>query len=197
LLALFAALSAENSPEQRAIFEFNARRFRRDSRDALDRANVDILNREQVEANVDILNREQVENECRKLDKVQEKTDKAVDNINDQIRRTGVYMSPSQFGTAVHKNLKDQIVDLKNPNLRAEVSYWKMREDNVYGRPGSIRVDVLERADGNVVCVYDIKTGQTRRSGLTPARMLEITKNVLKAYPDARHVVVTEVRPTR
>jgi hypothetical protein len=185
LLALFAALSAENSPEQRAIFEFNARRFRRDSRDALDRANVDILNREQVE------------NECRKLDKVQEKTDKAVDNINDQIRRTGVYMSPSQFGTAVHKNLKDQIVDLKNPNLRAEVSYWKMREDNVYGRPGSIRVDVLERADGNVVCVYDIKTGQTRRSGLTPARMLEITKNVLKAYPDARHVVVTEVRPTR
>jgi hypothetical protein len=185
LLTLFAALSAQNSPEQRAIFEFNARAFRRDPNGELDRANVEVLNREQVE------------NECRKLEKVQEKTDKAVDNINDQIRRTGMYMSPSQFGTAVHKNLKDQIVDLRNPNLRAEISYWKMKEDNVYGRPGSIRVDVLERADENVVCVYDIKTGQSRRSGLTPARMLEIGKNVLTAYPYARHVIVTEVRPTR
>ena len=127
LLTLFAALSAQNSPEQRAIFEFNARAFRRDPNGELDRANVEVLNREQVE------------NECRKLEKVQEKTDKAVDNINDQIRRTGMYMSPSQFGTAVHKNLKDQIVDLRNPNLRAEISYWKMKEDNVYGRPGSIR----------------------------------------------------------
>jgi hypothetical protein len=185
LLALFAALSAENSPEQRAIFEFNARRFRRDSQDALDRANVDILNREQVE------------NECKKLDKVQRKTDKAVDTVNNRIAITGVHMSPSQFGTAVHKDLKDQIASLNDPNFRAEISYWKMKEDKVYGRPGSIRVDVLERADGNVVCVYDIKTGQSRRSGLTPARMLEIAKNVLSAYPDARHVIVTEVRPTR
>jgi hypothetical protein len=185
LLALFAALSAENSPEQRAIFEFNARAFRRDPNGELDRAKVEVLNREQVE------------NECRKLDKVQKKTDKAVDSINDQIRRTGVYMSPTQFGTAVHKNLKDQIADLNDPNLRAEVSYWKMQEDKVYGRPGSIRVDVLERTDENVVCVYDIKTGQSRRSGLTPARMLEIAKNVLTAYPHARHVIVTEVRPTR
>jgi hypothetical protein len=185
LLALFAALSAENSPEQRAIFEFNAKRFRRDPHGALDRANVDVLNREQVE------------NECKKLDEVQRRTDKAVDNVNNRNTSTGVYMSPSQFGTAVHKSLKDQIENLKNPNLRAEVSYWKMQEDNVYGRPGSIRVDVLERTDQNVVCVYDIKTGQSRRSGLTPARMLEIAKNVLTAYPDARHVIVTEVRPTR
>jgi hypothetical protein len=185
LLALFAALSAENSPEQRAIFEFNARRFRRDPHGTLDRANVDILNREQVE------------NECKKLDKVQRKTDKAVDNVNNRKATMGVHMSPSQFGTAVHKDLKDQITNLNNPNFRAEVSYWKMKEDKVYGRPGSIRVDILERADGNVVCVYDIKTGQSRQSGLTPARMLEIAKNVLSAYPDARHVIVTEVRPTR
>ena len=138
------------------------------------------------------LTEKQVENECRKLEKVQEKTDKAVDNINDQIRRTGMYMSPSQFGTAVNKNLKDQIVDLRNPNLRAEISYWKMKEDNVYGRPGSIRVDVLERADENVVCVYDIKTGQSRRSGLTPARMLEIGKNVLGC---CIHMLVTSLSP--
>jgi hypothetical protein len=105
LLALFATLSAENSPEQRAIFEFNARRFRKDGFGALDGANVDILNREQVE------------NECKKLDKVQRKTDKAVDNVNNRNASTGVYMSPSQFGTAVHKDLKDQIVSLNNPNF--------------------------------------------------------------------------------
>jgi hypothetical protein len=35
-LALFAALSARNTPEQRAIFDFNAREFLRDPHGALD-----------------------------------------------------------------------------------------------------------------------------------------------------------------
>jgi hypothetical protein len=83
----------------------------------------------------------------------------------------------------------------KDPNYRAEVSYWKMEEDDVYGRKDSIRIDVLENAGRRLVCVYDIKTGQSRSSGLSLGRMLEIAKNVLGAYPDVERIIITEVRP--
>jgi hypothetical protein len=182
LLSLFAALSARNTPEQRAIFEFNAKAFLRDPQGELDRANVEVLNRRQVN------------NECRKLEDVQRRTDKAVMEV---MRDGGQSMSRQQFGTAVHTNVKNQIVGRNHPNYRAEVSYWKMKEDEVYGRKDSIRIDVLENAGRGLVCVYDIKTGQSRRSGLDLDRMLEIAKNVLGAYPDAQRVIITEVRPRR
>jgi hypothetical protein len=106
-------------------------------------------------------------------------------------------MSNSQIGSAVHVHVKRQIDALGNPNYRAEVSYWKDDEDERYGRKDSIRIDVLENAGGGLVCVYDIKTGQSRRSGLSERRMMEIAQKVLKAYPYAQRIVITEVRPTR
>ena len=66
-----------------------------------------------------------------------------------------------------------------------------------YGQMDSIRIDVLENAGRGVVCVYDIKTGQSRHSGLTFNRMQEIAKNVLSAYPHVQRVIITEVRPRR
>jgi hypothetical protein len=72
-----------------------------------------------------------------------------------------------------------------------------MEEDGVYGKKDSIRIDVLENAGRSVVCVYDIKTGQGPRSGLTFNRMQEIAKNVLTAYPHVQRVIITEVRPRR
>jgi hypothetical protein len=41
-----------------------------------------------------------------------------------------------------------------------------------YGSPDSIRTDVVFRdSDGNVIAIYDVKTG---KSGLTPARANEL-----------------------
>jgi hypothetical protein len=102
-------------------------------------------------------------------------------------------MSRQQFGTAVHTHLKRQIDALDDPNLRAEVSRLKSKIPEVgYGTKGSIRIDVLENAGGGTVCVYDIKTGA---SGLTAARMREIARVTLKHYPNARRIIVSEIRP--
>jgi hypothetical protein len=186
LLGLFAALSARNSPTQRATFDFNAREFLRDPLGELDRANVRQLNQSEVG------------NVCKKLADVQARTDR----IASAVRANAPYLSASQFGTAVHAHLAQEINEPrrpdgspKDPNYRAEVSYWKMREDDAYGRKDSIRIDVLEHAGRRLVCVYDIKTGKSRRSGLSLERMLEIAKNVLGAYGDVERIIITEVRP--
>jgi hypothetical protein len=186
LLSLFAALSARNSPSQRTIFDFNAKEFLRNPNGELNRADVRMLNREEVD------------NVCRKLDDVQQRTDIAANDA----RADGLAGNPQEFGTAVHTRVASSINGPdrrrpRDPNYRAEVSYWKMAEDRVSGRLGSIRIDVLERTGGDVVCVYDLKTGQNRRNVLTRTRMLEIAKHVMGAYPDAKRIIITEVRPSK
>jgi hypothetical protein len=188
LLALFAALSARNTPQQRATFDFNAREFLRDPHREFNRANVMRLTQREVES------------VCRKLNDVQGRTDR----IARAVRADRPDLAAPEYGTAVHTGVAREINEPrrpdgrpKNPNYRAEVSYWKMREDEVYGRKDSIRIDVLEDAGRGLVCVYDIKTGQSRRSGLRFGRMREIAENVLEAYPHVERVIITEVRPRR
>jgi hypothetical protein len=188
-LALYAALSARNSPEQRAVFDFNAREFLRDPQTALDPRNVKQLAQRDVE------------NVCKKLDDIQGRTDR----IAGAVRTDAPNLNAPQFGTAVHTRVAHEINEPrrpdgrpKNPDYRAEVSYWKMQEEaDAYGKKDSIRIDVLENAGRGLVCVYDIKTGQSRRSGLTFSRMKEIAENVLTAYPHVQRVIITEVRPRR
>lgn len=70
-----------------------------------------------------------------------------------------------------------------------------MKSEEVrYGDPDSKRVDVYENPHTGTVCVYDIKTGESR---LSFARMRELATNVGKLYPETTRIVVTEVRPTR
>ena len=183
ILSLFAALSARNSPNHRAIFEFNARQFLTDPSGALTRADVERLTRDQVG------------NICKRLEDVQEDTDDAA----RVVRRDGGWrMSPQQFGTAVHKMIKDVINGRDEAYLHAEVSRIKQRQaDADYGEKGSVRIDVLEYAGDGTTCVYDIKTGESRRSGLSLARMRELAENALQAYPNTRRIIVTEVRLSR
>jgi hypothetical protein len=179
LLALFAALSARNTPEQRAVLEFNAREFLPNADGEFDRGKVGVLNRNQVNEN------------CPRLGEVQSRTNHATDIVD----RSAPNMSAQQRGTAIHTHLKYQIENLRNPNFRAEVSLLKgLADDARYGAKGSIRIDVLENVGNGTVCVYDIKTGQ---SGLSPARMAEIAKTVLTAYPGTRRIIVSEIRPFR
>jgi hypothetical protein len=175
-LALFAALSALNSRNSRAIFEFNARGYDRDG-DLSDFANSRLLTRDQVDS------------ECPRLNEVQQRTDSAAASVH-----RSDHSRASEYGTAVHKNLADQIRALEDPNLRAEVSMMKTREALRYGEAGSIRVDVFERVGNGTVCVYDIKTG---KEGLNLARFAEIAERVLTVYKDTTRIVISEIRPCR
>ena len=172
-LALFAGLSALNSKNSRAIFEFNARGYDRDD-DLSDFASSKLLSRDQVD------------NECPRLNEVQQRTDFAAASIN-----RADYLRASEYGTAVHKNLADQIRALKDPNLIAEISLLKQTEVR-YGTKDSIRIDVFERVGNGTVCVYDIKTGN---EGMTLARFHEIAVRVLAVYKDTTRIVISEVRP--
>jgi hypothetical protein len=181
LATLYALWSARNTPERRAVFEFNAREYVKDSNDEL------------VEADVERLNREQVKLACPGIDKVQDKTNTAYSHV---MRNGGRFMSPQQLGTAVHKQLESSIKGDPGSKFQAEVSRVKSEDANKnYGTSDSVRIDVLECPDTKTTCVYDIKTGKSRSSGLSPRRMRELASYAFTACPGAERVIVTEIRP--
>ena len=174
-LAFYTWLSARNGRDNHAIITFNASEFRPDGRGELDLNDVKLLDRDKVDA------------ACPRLGEVQDRTDVAA----DAIRRSGRYLPPAEFGTAVHTNLKQQINELHDPDFRAEVSYLKSQEED-YGKKDSIRIDVLENVGDGTVCVYDIKTG---RRGLSIPRTNEIATNVFGAFPRTQRIIISEIRP--
>jgi hypothetical protein len=181
LATLYALWSARNTSEGRAVFEFNAREYLKDSNDEL------------VEADVDRLNREEVKKACPGIDEVQDKANKA---YSDVMLEGGWFMSPQQLGTAVHKQLERSIKGDARSKLKAEVSRVKSEDANKdYGIRDSVRIDVLECPDTKTTCVYDIKTGKSRSSGLSPRRMRELASYAFTACPGAERVIVTEIRP--
>jgi hypothetical protein len=135
------------------------------------------------------LTREETDVACPRHGEVQSRTDEAAGTV----RREGNYLTPTQYGTAVHKNLADQIRVLDDPNFRAEASFIKSR-DAGYGEVGSKRIDVLENVGNGTVCVYDIKTG-TR--GLALQRSGEIAGAVHYYFPRTQSIIVIETRPRR
>lgn len=186
-LGLYSLLSLHNSFRRKALieFDFNARDYEGEGGRIIPKQPT-------------LLEYNDVTNVCRRLPDVQALTDEATRRARaDFIKQGRTNVRAADFGTAVHTNLKrlingDDPNSVKDVNFRAEVSFLKNREEN-YGRKGSIRIDVYERREDGTVCVYDIKTG---KSGLSPRRMDEIAKNVLKVYPEVRRIIVTEVRPT-
>lgn len=172
-LAVFAGLLALNTGGRRPVFEFNAREF-------------DGSEGEPGFAASRLLTREEVNDYCPRLNEVQARTDFAA-----SILRREDFARPSEYGTAVHTNLKHQIDQLSDPNFRAEISLLK-EQPATYGRPGSIRIDVFENVGNGTVCVYDIKTG---KEGLSPARFAEIAARVFKIFPGTVRIIVSEIRP--
>ncbi len=184
-LGLYAALSARNGPDRTAVAVFRATDFEPGA-DPFSPVSL-----------VGSLTREEVDQVCPAQGLVQDLTDKAAVSFNR------ADYSASGFGTAVHMKVRDDIRALDSPNLRAEVSYLKTiqetgaipeKPDVSYGRRGSIRVDVLEKASNYTVCVYDIKTGGRT---LGPSRMREIAQTVSNNFPGTLRIVVTETRPRR
>jgi hypothetical protein len=106
------------------------------------------------------------------------------------------YATPQAYGTAVHSILKDFVERDGDPNFRAERSFLKSSlgggiGEVIYGTAGSLRIDIFERRADGTVCVYDIKTGDSR---FTATRMAEIAKTVYARFGHVSRIIVTEVR---
>lgn len=144
---------------------------------------------------VEALTAEQVAQSCKRLPDVQQWTNEAARALQPQRGN----MSPQQWGTAVHRRIKDQIDALKkesSPTYRdvsAELSIdpEDPKAPTRYGQLSSTRLDVLEEIRSGLICVYDVKTGQ---SGLSLHRVAHIAKLVAARHPGAIFFIV-EVRP--
>lgn len=135
------------------------------------------------------LKREYVEDTCPRFPLVQSMTNRVAKSLNPSL-----FKNPGAYGTAVHMGVKRMVDTLRDPNFTAEVSILKSDLDaSRYGLKGTIRIDVIERREDNVVCVYDLKTGA---SGLSRARLWKIYNGVSARYKAAR-IIIIEVRPVR
>jgi hypothetical protein len=186
-LTLGAWLASRNAPDGTAIVSFPVTEYRPDADKKLEPVWVGRLTGPELKES------------CPQYETVQQETDTAAAAIS----RTD-YPRASEYGTAVHWKLHDQINDLNNKDLHSEISYIKTLAETGepppdlkeirYGQKGSIRVDVLENTDTGAVCVYDIKTG---KGGLLPWRSLEIARAVYSHYPSAQRIILIEMRPGR
>lgn len=151
-----------------------------------------------LEVTVVPLLREQVEGACPLYGAVQREANLAT---QEAIKR-GNYRSASEFGTQVHKIMKDYIVEKYPESLIPERSYLKYAEEmggDRYGKRGvrygfknSLRLDVLEKVGNGVICVYDLKTGKI---GLSPARMRKIGQSVHKNFGIVIRILIIPIQP--
>ena len=126
-------------------------------------------------------------------------TDKAAETVNDRELKEGKRLSNREYGTAVHKDTKDQVDELElagrnSYNLGAEVTFLK-GDPADYGTEDAVRVDVWEpRPSVRTICLYDPKTGDSPRNIISPARAAEIAEHSFaKGYT---RLYIIEVRPT-
>ncbi len=177
---LFTWLAAQNLLDQKPVMAFKAREYERDRPKELDMTYVGLKSFQDTK------------DACPKMGIVQGKTNEAAIQAN----KGRPYKSASAYGTAVHKNLKDEIEKLNDSKLFAEISLLKSKADGEgrYAEKGTIRVDVLENTENDTVCVYDIKTGKNR---LILGRTAEIASHVFKFRGNANRIIVMEMRPAK
>lgn len=176
-LAIYAGLTGANRSGQQAVASFNAAEYVPGDPATLTAERVRALERDDVNA------------ACPRFGEVQSYAKEATKRADAD----GPWFSTQNRGTAIHKDIQNQIRALRDPDFRAEVSALKSG-DSRYGLPGTVRVDVFEHVGNGTTCIYDIKTGD---KGLSAARMVELASTATLIYPDTRRIVVTEVRTER
>ena len=209
-LAWFSALSALNSPYERAVIEFEAHQYERDEENTL------------VFRKLEMLTREEFEKMCNHLKNVQKFVDEAAEEANAEPGLT-----PQTYGTEVHKRLEARINRERLENLWAERSavkstaalpegvrnYIKEHGEAPRGYPETVRTDGFEYFGQGTLCVYDAKTGEAKfpQSRMRtfvdaifstddivpgPERAAEITAKIATWGLPVVRVIMTVVRPT-
>ncbi|WP_336485393.1 hypothetical protein [Methylobacterium nigriterrae] len=127
---------------------------------------------------------------CPRAEEIQAETDR----VAEELRRSGLPLTPQRFGDILHYKLADIFNRKGDPNLRAEVSVAKDGKDPGGSKKGSVRLDLYERTVPGTVCVYDYKTG---RKGLEPSRALYFATVAKRMFPETTRIIIIQVRPRR
>ena len=108
-------------------------------------------------------------------------TSEALSNILVGVMETLEYlpeMSPSAYGTAVHAafGLAVKLADMPGVG-DVERSFSLEDSDPRYGGPGTVRTDVtLRNVQGDIIAIYDVKTGDTQISRQRADQLREKTR---------------------
>jgi hypothetical protein len=187
---VFTARSQRESTDQQPAFEFRAYRFTKYGDDPNGKIDFSATTR---------VSPQEIEQNCRAVADVQGYTDKAAEAVNARELKERKRLSNREYGTAVHKDTKDQVDDLKltgrNPyDLSAERTFLKGAPET-YGTKDAVRVDIWEpRRDIKTICLYDPKTGDSPRTIISPARAAELAEHSFaKGYT---RLYIIEIRPT-
>ncbi len=180
---LFGWLSQQNGSDRQAVESFTARDFEPGA-GAGPRLGF-----------VGQISRSEAERCCKFLPELQWRLNNAARAVGE----ANNYPSAAVYGTYVHDNVRQQVDDMRNPNIRAERSFLKelaeptSAQEVRYGYPSSVRVDIYELREDGTLCVYDIKTG---RSGLSLRRSEILARATAMGLRHNGRVIVIEVRPT-
>jgi hypothetical protein len=110
--------------------------------------------------------------------------------INSEGPLSATGLSPQRYGIIVHQNFANAVRAAVLPGIAYDDVETTFPDGESYGAPDSIRTDVvLHGDDGNIVAIYDVKTGET---GLSPKRVAE-----LRAKTRAPSAYVIEIRNER
>jgi hypothetical protein len=81
-------------------------------------------------------------------------------------------LSPQKYGMIIHQNFANAVRAAVLPGIAYDDVETTFPEGESYGDPDSIRTDVVLRNDGgNIIAIYDVKTGER---GLTPTRVAQL-----------------------
>lgn len=176
--ALFAALSARNSRGGTAVLGMSAQEYH--PADAFEQNPAIWVGR---------IDQADLDAACPRNGEVQSMTDAAVASV----RQDGLYKTSQDFGNKVHARIAQVVKAKEDPNFVAELSVEPMGSGRRYGRPGTLRLDLVERTVPGTTCVYDYKTG---RAGLDPSRALDLATVAKRHFPDTQRIIIIQVRPS-
>jgi Phage portal protein len=98
-------------------------------------------------------------------------------------------MTPQLYGQIVHQEFAEAVQAAQLPGIAHDdvEKTFSLVDGARYGSPDSIRTDVVLRDDdGEIIAIYDVKTG---RAGLSAARILELLTKT-RAGPDTRVITL-------
>ncbi len=213
MLWLFDALSDLNDPDHQTVIEYRVKpkeeprkEISPDQKFRAREYSKDKDNKEKIDVGaIRVLDRDEVERICPHLEYLQDLTDEVVSHLDQRLpedKRGAV------FGSESHFLLKQIIDNKKDPNLKAEESYYrvldnfreKLIDPEKYGKPAPYGAKYTHRLDAygyeppeKTVCVYNFRIGETRWSLRS---MYEVAQTAIRNFQQAERVVLVQIKPT-
>lgn len=117
------------------------------------------------------------------------------DEVAARLTALDPLLNKTKLGSLIHFDIGHTIKGRHYKDVEVEFSLDKNSGDEAfYGALDSVRLDLYELTDDQMVCVYDYKTG---KEGLSPTRALLLARVAKMHFPNAKGIIMMQMRPRR